>query len=489
MDADGSGHPVTSAAAPASRRRWAIAAIGFWLAMVGWAIASPVLSSPDENVHVALLACQANKANCDREEEPREYPCFAFRPDTTADCLPGTVPLSTAGVETGRYPGLYATALRPLVSDSVEGTVLRVRLFNATLALVVMLLSLKATREVIRPAVAVSFVVGLLPLGLFLIPSVNPSSWAIVGAAALWGPLFSLSQDGFRWVRAVAVSVAFLMLVGSRNEGWVIAAAIAGAALLAVRPAARRWSAPVVVLALSAMIAVFRTNPALEPGPVVGSRGAWEQLLMALSTPGDVFGATALFPAPLGWLDTPLPAVVGLLAYGSAAGLGMLGLGVMDARKARVVLGFGVVSGVLVLLGWVTLFPSALQPRIALPLAIVALGLLLLPARHHPVTLSRTQAVVLGVALSVGNTLALLALTLRFAVAPAADTTIEPSADYPGPLDLLDVGAVDWTLTPVSPFLAWLLASVAFAVFVAAVLSSRQVLAAGQPEVVAAEGA
>lgn len=445
---------------------WRAAILALWVGMACWGLSSPVMSSPDDNVHVALLYCEAGEATCDQPMAPRPTPCFAFQPQVTADCLQQPPSLSTAGVAEGRYPGLFPTVLSPLVGESVEGTVLRVRLFNVTLAVVVMAIALRASLSVLRPAALLAFGATLVPLGMFIIPSTNPSSWAISGAAALWAPLLSLAKSGVTRWRLSAVIAASLMIVGSRNEGWVLVALAASVALAANWPRGRWLLLPTGLAVLGATAALLRRRAGLETATTDAYRGPWEAFLLALTTPADAVGGAAVFPAPLGWLDTPIPTVVGVLTVGVVGALVFTGLGAMDRGKARMMMVYLVLSSVIIVVGWNTQFPSALQPRFALPVVIVGVGLVLLPAGRHRLRWTRLQGLFLAGALAFANSLALLSLSLRFTVGAIVETTIEPSPPFPGPLDLLRAGSVNWSLTPVPPFMAWVIGSVAFAWFI-----------------------
>lgn len=272
------------------------------------------------------------------------------------------------------------------------------------------------------------------------------------------------------------------MLLGSRNEGWVIVALISLLAIVAGSPGSRRWVAPAVLLALSALIALARDNPALEASASVGHRGPWEQLLLALTTPGDAVGGSAVFPAPLGWLDTPVPAVMSLLTVAIGGAMLLQGAGVMDRGKAFVLLVYTVLTALLIWVGWVTQFPSALQPRFASPALLVGMGVVMMPAGSRRLTLTRVQAGSVALGLSIANCLALLALTLRFAVGVSGETTIEPSVPFTGPMDLLRAGGADWALTPISPFIAWVVGSLAFGWFAVRVVKEATRAQAGASE-------
>ncbi len=193
-----------------------------------WAIASPLMSTPDEPAHavraagiwqgVLLGERFAYPPNPGEDNEPIVYRvpnptsyaagngafmCFALKPEITADCAP---PLpddeSIVQVETpaGDYPPLYYALIgwpSRLVSADVGFYVMR--LVSAAIAVAFLALGWWSLRRVVAKRVAVvAMLVAATPQVLFLNGSISPNSLEVAAGFAVWTSLAALL---FRWRR------------------------------------------------------------------------------------------------------------------------------------------------------------------------------------------------------------------------------------------------------------------------------------------------
>lgn len=477
--ADTSGQGVTR------RSVIAIVAVGllFWTALLAWAMSSPTGSSPDDEFHLANIYCATGQWDCTPEGD-RSIPCFAWSPQVTGDCLPreamtatpylpqGTEPLGaktdpvTTGISADR-PALYPRVVSGLVSDTLAETSAKVRILNAALAVVMALLSVALSKRRIRAAVALSWLLAAVPLGMFIVASVNLSSWAIVGIVALWGPLLSVLSstrlDRVAVARLMFCQVAVAMALGSRNDSplFIGIVTIALLALTLSRNALReaRWRLLVPAVIAVECIAVFARVTSGRAEYVMSQVAAtsatddgWYQILFA----GPSTVLLAVVNPSLGWMDTDLPTLVDATASAALFGGLVVGAGVMYRRKALSV-------AVLVILMWLLLMvvwsrTTVSQPRYFLPVLMVLSGLMLLPAaRGRALILTRLQSGLLLAALTMANSLALLTNLQRY-VTGQDGTTLDPVelAGLPVPLWW-------WQSLPLTPFQVWLVGSVAFA--------------------------
>lgn len=458
----------------------AVAAV-FWVALAAWGLSSPTGSSPDDDYHLAHIYCAGGAAACTPAGE-RLYPCFAWNPVVTGDCLPSEAvravagapnqsrePLgpaklpTTTGISDDR-PTLYPRVAAFFTGDTLAQTSAAVRLVNAALAVLLAVGSIAVSTPRLRGPVTLGWLVASVPLGTFLVASTNPSSWSIIGIAAFWGPTLSFLTDrGSRTLSVARVAfaqVAVAMAIGSRNDsplyiGIALIALMALVLPLPSRDMRRRLLLPAVLAAecLAVFIGVTsgRAQYVATGLPAPDASNGWSAtLLRAVSTP-----LQALTAPSLGWLDTPMPAPVTALVTGVFAATVLIGVGVMGRRKALALILLLGLSGALIIV--VSSRTAAAQPRYYLPLLMVLAGWALLPVHGRRSAMpDRLQLALLLAALTVANSLALSANLQRY---------LTGSGGTAGdPVSLAGVTAGWWWHgVPLSPLGVWLSGSVAFA--------------------------
>jgi hypothetical protein len=155
-----------------------------------WALSSPPGSSPDDDFHQTSIWCADGVVNgtCDASSRPGHYTvpplvangsCYAFKPDESGACqatVAGTPTTTDRGNFDGLYPPFYYAFMHTFVTGDVNVSIVAMRLVNAIIfvALTSVLCWLLPARR--RWNLVWSLAITMIPLGLFLIPSVNPSS-------------------------------------------------------------------------------------------------------------------------------------------------------------------------------------------------------------------------------------------------------------------------------------------------------------------------
>ena len=471
------------------------------IALSAWAFASPVGSSPDDDFHLVSIWCAspASAAYCQTTAvaSERRVPvalvdsiCYVRHPELNANCQ-DRVSFNTADTTTtargnfnGGYPPVFYAAMGLLAGPNIELSVLAMRIVNAVLAVGLITAVFALLPRQRRPALGWAWIVSTVPLGLFIIPSVNPSSWTVVGAGTAWiAVLGFLESEGRRRVALGALAtVATVMAAGSRSDG---AAYAALGVLCAVGIAARRdrrflWASTLpVALVLLCALSILTSSQTLSavngfgasgpvPGggvptvpadnpPVGGSSGGAApnsaiglllfNLLNVPSLWAGVFGSW-----PLGWFDTALPPVVAFGALACYLGLAFLGFGNLDRRKA---IALGVVGLVLIALPVYVLTRGGsavgreVQPRYVLPLIVIFAGLLALSTTLRQPRISRGQTLLVVLTLAAAQAISLFLNTRRY-------VTGTDSRDYAltrgwwwelpfGPLAVVIVGALAYS--------------------------------------------
>ena len=454
------------------------------VALTSWAFASPVGSSPDDDFHLASTWCAtgnvAHECQAVSDQGKRAVPgaliqgrCFAGKGELSAACL-STSPHNTQNglVATNRvnlrgfYPPLYYLSMHLFVTSNIAVSVVLMRIVN-----ILLFVGLATAIYVLLPARRrLSLVWGLamtlVPLGLFLVASNNPSGWAAISAGTLWISLVGyFESSGARKAGLGTVAaVATVLGAGARADSAVYAVVAVVVAVLLTGRLNRRWLVSAILpLVLAVMAAVFYLSAKQSSVALSGipDRGAthqipWHNLLFTdfLNVPylwAGVFGSWEL-----GWLDTPMPAIVWVGGLGAFVALALAGLASQSTRK---LLAMAMVLGALWLIPTYTLVQSGVvvgtvvQPRYILPLVIMLGGIALLQVDEPAFTLSKAQVVILVSMLSVAN-----AAALHFNMRRYITGTTVTGWD-------LNTAAQWWWNIPFSPMMVWAVGSLSFAAF------------------------
>lgn len=419
----------------------------------GWALISPPGSSPDDDQHLPSIWC----ANGDRPGLCQRLPelglaqapallaeapgCFAFQPAVSASCQERqTTTLSSSRQGPARItplelsPPLFYRALQPLTGEDRGVSIILIRLTNAALAIFLIGSAALLLSQLQRRALLLAWLAASIPLGLFIIPSTNPSSWAVIGVGTLWAFLaafWSSHSARARWASGALVLIAALIAAGSRTDAAAFSVLVVVAmAIVYLEPRIREKSfrlsdviVPGLVVAISALF--FLQSPqrsvAAEGIPLDGVAPlGGVALLLRNATDLPVLLTGSFGSTPLGWLDTPIPALTTFLISGLVLALIFQGFRALDWRKG---LSLGILAAGLVGIPlWVLqqsgrVVGEQVQARYLLPLLIVVVAVALLDVRgRSPVDFTNAQRWVAVLALAIGQTVALVAVSQRFTV-------------------------------------------------------------------------
>lgn len=245
-----------------SRATFAVALLAFLLTGGAWALGLPAFSGPDEPAHVyralAVTSGQLRGPSIDRVEQlpdgsvfrdpatqvevPAEFvaladeaECFAFDPETSADCQDPIAPdrdTVDVGTQFGRYPPLYYALVGwPGHLLSATPAVHAMRLISVTLCAIP--LALAAGLLAGRPIRLLGLGLAATPTLVFLAGTVNPSGPEIAFAILLWVLADRIGRNG-----------------GQTRSGAVFAAAVTAALLAAMRPVSPAFVVAIAVVAM-----------------------------------------------------------------------------------------------------------------------------------------------------------------------------------------------------------------------------------------------
>jgi hypothetical protein len=428
------------------------------LSFGSWAYSSAVGSAPDDNYHLTSLWCtsfQGDTCEVDPEGKGVYVPaallegidCFSQNPNQSAGCQPfldGTDPRPDVAFghnnpSRNLYPDGFYQFANLFKVDSIQATALNVRFVNLGIFIAVGIGLFFALPTRLRIGWIWMWALGLVPVGMFVIASSNPSAWGIIGVAAGFMSLLGyLETRGPRtWVLGLFYLAMAILTVSARIDAVLY---LGLGSLVAVWLSKTRgkdllkkiW---VGFVGLAFVVVQLIINPANlarairgigqrsdtyeNPLPWVqsqevidGSAFDWSLLWNnVLNVPGLWLGIFGGFPwGSLGWMDTTIPQIV--IVGTMTVLVGTIFLAVRSADRTKVI-------ALLVVLGSLWFVPVYLlqlggfqageevQPRYLLPLMMVFLGVVALTPSGMPVISDRGRVWFAVSALTIANAVAL----------------------------------------------------------------------------------
>ncbi|MES1255852.1 MAG: DUF2142 domain-containing protein [Acidobacteriota bacterium] len=444
-----------------------------------WALASPVGASPDDDFHLVSIWCGLGDrgglcepgAKADQATVPQELtasPCYAHDATKSASCQGadfGTHPDVTVSTDRGNFTGLYPPVFYFVNSifagENIDIAVILMRVFNALLyvALVTAAYLLLPLRR--RTPLLVGAALTIVPLGVFLIPSTNPSSWAIASATVLWITLVGFMETvGRRRVGlAIVAVVATVMGAGARADAaiWSICAVAIALFLTFRRERAYLIHASLPVL-LAIVSAAFYLSASQSGAVTNGLTGepphglTWIGLFIYNLTQAPDLWVGVFGHYGLGWLDTPIPNVVWVAGFAIFVGAVALNLRTRDRRTALVMAGITALLFVIpseILTQSNAVVGGYVQPRYLMPLIIIFGGVAVLFTGRSAFVPRLAIPITAGV-MTLTNSLALFVNMRRYIT---GDDTLG--------LNLNQRIEWWWPAAP-SPMVIWVLGSVLF---------------------------
>ncbi|PDQ36399.1 MAG: hypothetical protein B5766_00820 [Candidatus Lumbricidophila eiseniae] len=494
-------HPVTTtenrfsaeAAQPSSRRvrmiriiAAVIAPVMLAVALGTWALASPVGSSPDEDFHLNSIWCgngiRQGLCEAGATDQSRSVPsalhesshCFAGKPTQTPTCLLSPYEKfvdTTRGnfnnsneVSGSGYPTLYYAVMGLIASKHVTTSVIVMRLLNV-LIYVGLITALGLLLSPARRGILLwSIPITIVPFGMFLIPSINPSGWGLISASTLWLALvgyFEADSTRRRIGFGAIALAAYAIGVGARADAGAYAVVAIVIAIILTAQRTRRFVLLSIPPLLSIIVAIVIFLQLGQNDPTArGSepRPNSEMFLNFFRLPELWAGSFGTWG--LGWLDTTLPGTVWALAFLVFAGMTFRAFGRFSRRTLLATLGTGfflVAIPLAVLFRNHLLVGTLIQPRYLLPLLIILAGVMLFSWTGESVGLSRAQIAVVVAMLAIANTVALHVNMRRYLT--GTDTislNLNSQVEW-------------WWAIPVSPLTVWVVGTLTFALSLAAI--------------------
>lgn len=472
-----------------AKTRWAVLAlVGLFVALGAWSLSSAVGASPDDDFHLASIWCGAGDKPglCEStgEEGHRlvlpglvQSGCFVFEPAQSAQCQlenhifdQSNLIDSTRGSFTSNYPPVYYAMMSGLASADIPSSVVAIRLMNSLFFIGSLVALILLAPRGLRKTYFWMWALTIVPLGIFLISSTNPSSWAITGVPTAWMALYLyLTQVGKRSVFAGTLFFIEAFLVsGARGDAAIYT--IIGSLLVGFLTwqNTKKFALKLILPFVAALISLYFYASSLQStvassGMTIADGGVPRTALGVLAInlvqlPELWVGAFGFWP--LGWLDTQMPALVWVTTFGFFASVVFLLVKGVKKRQGIVLLGL---AAILYLLPLYVLQKSLnhvgeqVQPRYLLPLIVGFAAIACLKFAEAKPVLSQLQSWVILTGIVIANALALYVNTKRYVSGLNNGTGVS-----------LDANIGWWWNFSLSPMTVWVLGSIGFALAIGA---------------------
>jgi hypothetical protein len=475
------------------RIRWAsIAVISAIVTLSGWALSSPIGSSPDDDYHLPSIWCGQGFRDglCEENSNPdlvnvpyttfSNSVCFQFDENKSGVCDydESLTPYPRANIINNLYPPAYYWTMSWFASEDIAASTITMRLVNSTLAVLGLTVLVVMLPRQLRRIPLTSLLISMIPLGIFLVASTNPSGWSYFGILIFFSSYLAFLESAIKRDKIALggiASVALLIAVGSRPDASIyalISICIAVWLLLSRNLFSLVnvvFSATLVIVAMLFYTSVG-TGTAIIGGALAlpGSDNTSPSFFVNLASLPNlwigVFGTSGL-----GWLDTEMPAIVWAVTLSIYTGLIFTSVRWFNVRQA---IGVSALFLALVAIPLYILTVSGLsvgqqvQPRYLLPLiALLGAVALFRKSSNTGLELTRGQSWIIGAGLLIANTISLHLNARRYIT----------GMDQQG-VDLNKDIEWWWSDFPLSPNLVTWSASISFAVFLFAIWKLREPL-------------
>ncbi len=335
-------------------------AIFLFITLVCWSLASPVGSSPDENFHMINIWCAEGTANdkCKQtglDERGKfgvadidQSSCVFERQDEFQRC--DQIKPFDSVMRGESYPNGYYRIMNMFHSLPGSLGLLTMRFLNGLIASLLMIAQLCLVGRKQRIAWLTSFTLTLIPMSIFLLSSIHPHAWGILGCLHGWMFLISALKErrGGRFARYfpwVAWAISGILCFVSRYDTFLFFLATSILTVLATQGslkgiATRRlfWIGSLIsfifvlfVLRIPIIREVLRLpfDPSVNEYSNSNWIGTW--IIRAIAIPLEVLGSGVM-----GQNFVQMPPLVWI--FGSACVSAALGFAIVSVSRKQVVM-------------------------------------------------------------------------------------------------------------------------------------------------------
>lgn len=465
---------------------------GLMLSLGAWAFSSPVGASPDDDFHLTSIWCAGSGSagiceNTDKEstrlvsDALTKAACFASDANVSGACQtelglfenPRSAQ-TTRGSFQGNYPPVYYATMHLLAGGDIQLSALAMRFLNVVIFGAFLLATLLLIPRVLSRTVLAVWAVTTVPLGLFILGSNNPSSWALTGIGFGWVLLYAFLKENGRlqWPLGALYVLSVLVAAGARGDAAIYAVLSSLVVVFLTFNRNKMYLLKLLIPALMVTMALAFYMTSQQSGiATTGLPFGSEDRPSEARTPiGVLFYNVVQLPFllsgafgtwNLGWLDTVMPGIVWVPALVIFCAVIFATFRKLFVRQGLALLGLAFVIVALplyVLQAALAHVGEQVQPRYVLPLILVFAGVALLSLGNREISFSGLQLWIIFAGLTIAQSVALYMNTRRYVWG------LDTSAGW----NLNSAAEWWWPVGP-SPMLNWAIGSAGFALFLFAV--------------------
>jgi hypothetical protein len=462
---------------------------------LSWAISSPPGSASDETYHLASTWCawgeneickfdgealDNGRRNVTLTSDFSKVGCFRSDLDKvnkSAACYfqdKENENRTAWEMNSGNYPGLTYSVLRIFATNNVEESVILMRIFNYSIFTLLLILAYMSLSSKIYFASILSFFVTLIPVSIFFLTSINPSSWTIIGVGFYWAYLWNFLDDRKILEQkkiAVGLILCSILSIGSRSDASIYILLINALFLISLifeKKMVRQLTKKIIVVLFISLFSFiqFTYNKQFEAESTGGESVPGVNLLFQNFTELPkyylgIFGGRGpdVWPFGLGWFDTQIPVLVPALGVVTIIFVIMFTFNKMSIRQRVIVSAlpiFMVLIPLLVLQLRQSNATYFLQPRYLIPMLVVFLGVLTIEIK----SIKDRKIIIYFILLSltIGNSISLFTNLKRYTVGLDSEVSFFSKIDW-------------WWSIPFSPGLTWAVGTISFPILIYFALS------------------
>ena len=281
-----------------------LVSIGMLFIFLGSAASTPIGSSADDSYHLPSIWCSwpMSSEYCEKTAEKGTYLvpsridgaqslCYLAidghmaRQVESAKCIEGISKSekslsSHLNQNIGYYPPLFYQISRVFVMDNVEKTIFSIRMFWSLIFIFLFVVYMRLTHRTNHSNQILRFLVAMVPLGVALVPSTNPSSAAVISLFFYPAFLSLAIQNTGTFRRGITLYFltfcTFILGALSRTDAFFYLV-FASVAVFFIYP--RRWKSKGVLLTLpAAVISAFILRNARQSDSLLSGLGGNSQL-------------------------------------------------------------------------------------------------------------------------------------------------------------------------------------------------------------------
>ena len=192
-----------------------VGALSFCIS-ASWAIASPPGSSPDEDAHLTTAWCISKYGIGECLKVPLRVvesgKCFFLDADNLPTCEYGLKKIEV-NPERVMNKNIYYKVLGYFITQSdIDKSIIKMRMINALISSIVLMIVILLSTKNVSNATIMGWLIVNVPLGFFIISSINSSSWAYVFTSALFPLLYNLFKKDF-WDIYIIFKISLMVIL------------------------------------------------------------------------------------------------------------------------------------------------------------------------------------------------------------------------------------------------------------------------------------